>query len=176
MLLFCFVSYHFGYYVSFFSKKIRLEKVWFERIYGDGPSELPEMSLEIPLSVAYMPDQEDFQESNASFEKGGQHYRIIKQRYKKDTLEIVYVPDVEKNQLERTVAQWAKNLSSKHSEGTKGLSAVKAPFHEYEQAEQRLPDYGACPPSQRARPASSSEKAPSASPDPSSPPPERAFA
>ncbi|MFM8362104.1 MAG: hypothetical protein ACKOA4_05345 [Haliscomenobacter sp.] len=173
-LLFCFVSYHFGYYASYFSKKAQVEKVWFERIYGGSAAELPEMSIEIPLSVAYMPDQEDFRESNASFEKEGRHYRIIKQRYKKDTLEIVYVPDVEKNQLQSLVAEWAKSLSSKHSEGTTGLSALKAPFQEYDQMEHGLPEYAFRPMGKRTRPALAPNDASSAALDASCPPPERA--
>jgi hypothetical protein len=132
------------------------------------------MSIEIPLSVAYMPDQEDFRESNASFEKDGRHYRIIKQRYKKDTLEIVYVPDIEKNQLQNLLAEWAKNLSPKHSEGTKGLCALKAPFQEYDQMEHGLPEYAFCPTGKRTRPALAPNDASSAALDASCPPPERA--
>jgi hypothetical protein len=129
-----------------------VEKDWFERIYGENEPAMPEMTLLIPLSVAYMPDQEAFRESNSTFEKDGQHYRIIKQRYKKDTLEIVYVPDAGKAQLRNMAAAWAKSISSGQAEGTKGLSAVKAPLPDYDQHEQRLPGIYWIPEDIKSRP------------------------
>lgn len=130
------------------------------------------MQLEIPLQVAYMPDQEDFQESNASFEKDGMHYRIIKQRYKKDTLVIVYVHDQEKNQLNNMVVQWAKSLAASNPESGKGLSTVKVPYPDYNQTEIAVPDFLFSSSGQSRVPVSSSGPVPLTMPDLSSPPPE----
>jgi hypothetical protein len=171
-LLLCFLSYHFGYYAVYFSKKEQVERDWFERIYGQKPSGLKEMYLEIPLQVAYMPDQEDFQESNGSFEKDGMFYRIIKQRYKKDTLVVVYVPDQEKNQLSSMVAEWAKSFSSSHSEETTGLSTAKAIFPKYDQSENRFPVFSFSLNHAANLPAHYLGCITLAVPDPSSPPPE----
>lgn len=171
-LLLCFLSYHFGYYAAYFSRKGKVERDWFERIYSQTPSGLKEMQLEIPLQVAYMPDQEDFEESNGSFEKDGIHYRIIKQRYKKDTLVIVYVPDQEKNQLNNMVAQWAKSLAASNPESGKGLSTVKVPYPDYNQTEVAVPDFSFSSSSQSRVPESFSTPVPVKTPDLSSPPPE----
>lgn len=173
-LLLCFLSYHFGYYAAYFSRKGKVERDWFERIYSQKPSGLKEMQLKIPLQVAYMPDQEDFQESNASFEKDGMHYRIIKQRYKKDTLVIVYVPDQEKNQLNNMVVQWAKSLAASNPEGGKGLSTVKVPYPDYNQTEIGVLDFPFFSIGRCRAPMSFPSLVPMTMPDLSSPPPELA--
>lgn len=57
-----------------------------------------------------MADQEHFQVTNTAFEENGQHYRVIKQRYLSDTLEIVYVADIEKGNLTKTLKKWISSL------------------------------------------------------------------
>lgn len=57
-----------------------------------------------------MADQENFQVTNTSFEENGQPYRIIRQRYVNDTLEIIYVTDEDKAFLNKTLKQWISSL------------------------------------------------------------------
>lgn len=66
--------------------------------------------MEIPLSIPYMADQEDFQVTNTSFEKAGQHFRVIKQRYTNDTLQVIYVADTAKRTLDNTIKKWISSL------------------------------------------------------------------
>lgn len=110
LLLCCFTLYHFGYYVAYFSLNIQIEKNWSEKIYGDQTDGLVERMLEIPMSLPYMADQEEFSSTNTLFEKDGQFFRAIKQRYVKDTLQIVYVPDSAKRTLDHTMKQWISSL------------------------------------------------------------------
>jgi hypothetical protein len=81
-----------------------------ERIYSENQEGLEEKLLEIPLSVPYMAEEEEFRTTNTSFEKDGQTYRAIKQRYVNDTLQIVYVPDTAKRILDNTIKQWVSTL------------------------------------------------------------------
>lgn len=66
--------------------------------------------MEIPLSIPYMADEEEFRTTNTSFQKDGQYFRVIKQRYINDTLQIVYVPDSAKKNLDSTIKQWVSSL------------------------------------------------------------------
>ncbi|MGM0946842.1 MAG: hypothetical protein ACQEW9_16815 [Bacteroidota bacterium] len=111
VLLLCFMSYHFGYYLFYFSQKYQLESSWQDKIYGVEINELEERLLEIPLSAPYMADQEDFQATNTRFEKEGKYYRAIKQRYQSDTLQVIYVPDTARKTLESTVLKWISVLT-----------------------------------------------------------------
>ncbi|WP_373494452.1 hypothetical protein [Aquiflexum sp.] len=109
-LLFCFALYQFGYYVAYFSFRLQIENHWSEKIYSENQSEFEERIMEIPLSIPYMADEEEFRATNTSFQKDGQYYRVIKQRYINDTLQIVYVPDSAKKNLDKTIKQWVSSL------------------------------------------------------------------
>lgn len=94
----------------YFSFNLQLESQWVEKIYSDNADELEERLLEIPLSLPYMADEEEFRPSNTTFEKNGQTYRAIKQRYVKDTLQLIYVTDSAKKNLDNTIKQWVSSL------------------------------------------------------------------
>ncbi|SDY51784.1 MULTISPECIES: hypothetical protein [Rhodonellum] len=110
LLLCCFASYHFGYYVFYFSFRMQMESSWSERIFSQDQEGIEHYLMEIPLSIPYMANQEDFQATNTSFEKAGQHYRVIKQRYTNDTLQVIYVSDTAKRTLDNTIKQWISSL------------------------------------------------------------------
>nr|WP_290427050.1 hypothetical protein [Algoriphagus limi] len=111
LLFLCFVSYHFGYYLYYFSSHYQLEQSWQDKIYSEQTEGLEERFLEIPLSAPYMADQDEYQLTNTRFEKDGKYYRAIKQRYQKDTLQIIYVPDTARRTLESTVQKWISFLT-----------------------------------------------------------------
>jgi hypothetical protein len=96
--------------VAYFSLNVQIEKNWVEKIYNDQTDGMVERILEIPMSLPYMADQEEFIATNTQFEKDGQYFRAIKQRYTKDTLQIVYVPDSAKRTLDHTMKQWISSL------------------------------------------------------------------
>jgi len=109
-LLFCFLSYHFGYYLLYFSLQHKIESDWQNKIFDDYFSQ--ELMMKLPLSVPYMADQEDFQITNTPFTQDGIHYRAIKQRYVNDTLQIIYVPDHAVVDLKSTVKDWIATINT----------------------------------------------------------------
>lgn len=111
VLLICFAIFHFGYYAVYFSASISLENRWDDQIYGDQALQMEERMLEIPLQAPYMANQEEFQATNTGFEKDGKYYRAIKQRYQNDTLQVVYVPDTAKKNLDSAVKRWISALA-----------------------------------------------------------------
>src|SRR5690606_6502367 len=110
-LLSCFAIYHFGYYALYFSYDQHLERKWEKMIYSDASIEGKEMLIEIPLSMPYMANQEEFQATNTPYEKDGKYFRVIKQRYQNDTLQMVVLPDVERRVLDKTVKKWISFLT-----------------------------------------------------------------
>lgn len=96
--------------MAYFSFRFQIESDWMEKIYSDNQGGLEERLLEIPLSVPYMAEEEEFRATNTSFEKDGQTFRAIKQRYVNDTLQIVYVADTAKRILDNTIKQWVSSL------------------------------------------------------------------
>lgn len=81
-----------------------------DQIYGEQKLQLEEQLLEIPLKAPYLANQEEFQVANTRFEKEGEYFRVIKQRYQNDTLQLVYVPDTARQVIDLTVKKWISSL------------------------------------------------------------------
>lgn len=111
LLLFCFSFYHFGYYFFYFSYKYKIENDWSAGTYSVDQEFNGEQMIEIPVHIPYLTEQEDFYASNASFVKNGASYRIVKQRYVQDTLQVIYVPDIALNKLDYTIKGWITALT-----------------------------------------------------------------
>jgi hypothetical protein len=110
-LLLAFAMYHFGYYAFYISYDRHLESKWEEIIYSETSIEVEETLFEIPLSVPYLANQEEFKPTNTSFEKDGKFFRAIKQRYQNDTLQIIVVRDIDRGLLENSVKKWISFLA-----------------------------------------------------------------
>lgn len=110
-LLFCFATFHFGYYAFYFSVNSSIEAGWEDKIYGVQDQNLEEAILSIPIRAPYLANQEDFQATNTRFEKDGKYFRAIKQRFQNDTLQVVYVEDMERGKLDNTVKKWISSLN-----------------------------------------------------------------
>jgi len=121
-LLLCFLSYHFGYYFLYISLQ-QIEYQWQHKIFDDQFSQ--ELILNLPLSIPYMADQEDYQVTNTPFTKDGVHYRVIKQRYANDTLQLIYVPDHAVLNIKTSMKDW---IAAIHAEGKPSQSNGKLIF------------------------------------------------
>lgn len=111
LLLFCFSFYHFGYYFFYFSYKYKIENDWSAHTHTSDRQFDEEQMIKIPVHIPYLTDQENFYAANTSFVKNGASYRIIKQRYVQDTLQVVYVPDIALNKLDQTIKGWVTALT-----------------------------------------------------------------
>ena len=110
-LLFCFSFYHFGYYFFYFSYRYKIEQDWSSSTYSSDRAYSEEQMIKIPVHIPYLTDQENFHASNTSFVKNGASYRIVKQRYVQDTLQVIYVPDIALNKLDHTIKGWITALT-----------------------------------------------------------------
>ncbi|WBL43132.1 hypothetical protein PBT90_00215 [Algoriphagus halophytocola] len=139
LLLVCFAMYHFGYYAFYFSYEHVLEQQWESQVYSGEFNEQAEQLMKIPLSMPYMANQEEFQITNTPFEKDGQSYRAIKQRYQNDTLQLIVVPDVERKVLKNTVQKWISTLTDEENPTeNKGSTVVKFFVKDYMQPKKFL--------------------------------------
>lgn len=136
LFLSCFLIYQFGYYAFYFSIDYHLESKWIKKIYSDASLKIEERTLEIPLSVPYYSNQEEFQLTNAPFERDGEYFRAIKQRYQNDTLQIVYVADTARGILDNAVKKWISFLiEENNSENQSSDIFIKSFLKDYIQTE-----------------------------------------
>ncbi len=79
-------------------------------MHNENAFELKERTMEIPISLPYMEDENDFRSTNTLFEKNGKFFRAIKQKYNNETLHVIYVIDTAKNNLDLTIKNWISSL------------------------------------------------------------------
>lgn len=106
LLLVCFAFYHFGYYAIFYSHTIKLESRWHSKIYSTEKLGLEEKVLEIPFSAPYMANETQYRATNTSFQKDGKFFRVIRQRYQNDTIQLIYVQDFSRQRLNGAIQKW----------------------------------------------------------------------
>jgi len=84
--------------------------------------------MEIPLSLPYMANQDDFQTTNLSMEVDGQFLRVVKQRYQNDTLQVVYIKDQQKQKLNEQVSDWIKSITDNSQNNKQNHKLLFAKF------------------------------------------------
>jgi len=141
-LFVCFVLYHFGHYAFYFSYELHIERQWITQIYDEELQDYSEILIEVPLSMPYMANQEDFQPTNTPFEKDGNYFRIVKQRYQNDTLQLIAVPDTARRVLDNTFKKWISFLTTdENPQSEKGITAFSLPVKDYIQPEKIILEF-----------------------------------
>lgn len=85
------------------------------------------ITLKVPVSMPYMPDQSDFQRVDGEFEHNGQLYRLVKQRYVKDTLTVICLKDTEHKNINLALSNYVKTFTDKAAD-TKPTSKTTITF------------------------------------------------
>jgi hypothetical protein len=80
-----------------------------------------------PVSLAYQADQPDYLPDNAAFELYGIHYRVIRQRYMRDTLYLDFVLDLDRNRLHNSLHLFSTFIQ-KNTAGILGFPGIMV-FH-----------------------------------------------
>jgi|TARA_R110002096_G_scaffold208403_2_gene394954 hypothetical protein len=117
LLLGCFVIYHFGFYSFYLLYQYKIESDWNKKVHMEEFEH--KTVLRIPLKLPYSFDQERFQIANIPFKKDGKSYRAIQKRFKDDTFEFLYVPDMATLKLEADYKNWVISLSPENSPDNK---------------------------------------------------------
>jgi hypothetical protein len=97
-----------GYYGVFLGLHYRHDAEMTKVLDADVFNEFQTITLRLPVSIPYMPDQSEFERVSGKFEHEGEHYLLLKQRYSKDTLTVVCVRDLAENQIEQVLSDYAK--------------------------------------------------------------------
>ena len=85
------------------------------------------ITIRVPVSIPYMPDQAEFERVDGQFEYKGELYRLIKQRYAEDTLTVVCVVDTGHRKIDMALADYIRALSDNAAD-TKPVSKTTVSF------------------------------------------------
>jgi hypothetical protein len=69
------------------------------------------ITLKIPVSIPYVPDESDFERATGQFEHNGELYRKVKQRYAEDTLTVVCVKDNVHKKIDLAITDYVKTFA-----------------------------------------------------------------
>ncbi len=112
-LLLLILLYNAGYYIFYLTVNERYENLWKKRVEGKQLDPGMVQTRSIPITFAYQADQDEFQPVLEVFEMDGKVYRVLQQKYAKDTLHIVYVNDQTDKHLKNSLHEWVNTLTQK---------------------------------------------------------------
>lgn len=116
-----------GYYIMFlglhYQNNLAMTRALASGVYDPSQS----LMLKVPVSLPYMPDQSDYEIVNGKFEYNGELYRLVKQRYAKDTLTVVCVKDSEHKKINQALGDYVKSFTDK-TRDTKSTSKIRISF------------------------------------------------
>ena len=69
------------------------------------------VTIKIPMSIPYMPDQLDFTRVTGKFEHNGKLFRKVKQKYAQDTLTVVCVKDIVHKKIDLAITEFVKTFA-----------------------------------------------------------------
>ncbi|HEY0769598.1 MAG TPA: hypothetical protein VGD31_04630, partial [Sphingobacteriaceae bacterium] len=104
-----------GYYGVFIGLKYSHSSAFDQRLDDFQYLDSHTVTLKVPLSIPYYGDTE-YQRVNGEIEHEGEVYRLVKQKYEKDTLYIVCIRDFESKRIKQALADYVKNFSEHSSD------------------------------------------------------------
>ncbi|HEY0741595.1 MAG TPA: hypothetical protein VGD40_09035 [Chryseosolibacter sp.] len=120
-----------GYYVLFLGLHYQNDVAAVADLDKNQYDESAAITIEIPVSIAYMPDQADFERVNGKFEYKGEHYRLVKQKYAKDVLTIVCIKDSESKRLDLALSDYVKTFTDHTSDQGKNTKTTLSFIKDY---------------------------------------------
>jgi hypothetical protein len=100
-----------GYYAIFLGLQYKNSVSMAERFDAGNYDESQTVTIEIPITVPYMPADVDFKRVDGIFEYKGEFYRLIKQKYEKETLLVVCVKDTENKRINDAMSDYVMSFT-----------------------------------------------------------------
>jgi hypothetical protein len=118
-----------GFYGIFLGMQYRNDQAMVKVLDADQYDDSEAITLKIPLVLPYMTDDADFKRVDGKFQHEGEHYRLVKQKFAKDTLTVVCVLDHENKKISQALSNYVKTFSdegaSKNANSETTVSFIK---------------------------------------------------
>ena len=120
-----------GYYGIFLGLHYRNDIAMSKALDSDTYDQSKTITLKIPVSLPYMPDQSGFERVHGQFEHNGEMYRMVKQRYAKDTLTVVCLKDTEHKKIDLALTDYVKTFTDNASDSKSTLNITVSFLKDY---------------------------------------------
>jgi hypothetical protein len=124
-----------GYYGVFLGLHLKNDIAQSKALDADLYDQSNAITLKVPVSIPYMPDQSDFERVNGQFEHNGELYRLVKQRYAQDTLTVVCIKDQEHKKIDLALTDYVKTFTDKATDNKSSSKTTISFIKDY------LPNY-----------------------------------
>lgn len=99
-----------GYYGVFLGVKYQNTQEFIQRLDAELYQESETMTIKIPLSIPYYAETE-YERLDGEIEHEGEFYRLVKQKFEKDTLHIVCIKDVKRKHIQKALKDYVKTFA-----------------------------------------------------------------
>lgn len=99
-----------GYYAVFLGLQYKNSIAMTARLDADQYDESQTMTIEIPITAPYMTDDADFKRVDGIFEYKGEFFRLVKQKYAKETLTVVVIKDTENKRINEAISEYVMSF------------------------------------------------------------------
>jgi len=144
LLLLLFPLFHMGYYFVYIALVHQNDQNWIAMDRKDlNPARLRTVSY--PITLPYQADQSEFTNLDLSIQIDGKFYRVIKGRYARDTLHLVYVDDYSNDRIHNMFSMWVGQITGQQK-ATKDHftldNRLEKPFYKRESSPAKSNLYG----------------------------------
>lgn len=108
-----------GYYGVFLGMRYRNTQEFIQRLDAETYNTSETLTLKIPVSIPYYGETE-FVRVDGEIEHEGQFYRLVKQKYERDTLHIVCIRDVKRQHIQNALKDYVETFASHTSDPQQG--------------------------------------------------------
>ncbi len=105
-----------GYYGIFLGMQYQNDVAMVRSLDSNRYDEAQAITIKIPMAVPYMNDNADFERVDGMFEYNGEFYRLVKQKYAKDTLTVICLRDPENKKIHQALSDYLKSFTDKPSD------------------------------------------------------------
>ncbi len=112
-MLFLFLLNVLGFYGIFLGLQFKSAMEANRNLDEERYADFDAVTFKVPLSIPYSSDNEDFERVSGEFEHEGEVYRLLKQKFSRDTLTLVCVKDREAMKINQAMTDYVKTFSDK---------------------------------------------------------------
>jgi hypothetical protein len=115
-----------GYYFIFWGLEVKNDVRMSLALDEDDYDESAAVTIRVPIALPYQYDNPHFVRAEGKFVHHGESYRLIKQKYERDTLTVLCIRDEQDNKIQHALSDFVSTFTDSPANGdmpsSKGIS------------------------------------------------------
>ena len=125
-----------GYYIIFWGLRHHHNSQFSAKLDANLYSEEETVEIKIPITLPYPHPQRGFERVSGKFEHNGEHYKLVKQQLRNDTLYVICIRDVQEKILVETMEEYANLSNDMPSNSDKDITLLGKLLKDFETLEE----------------------------------------